>query len=270
MFSLGRKIDINYQSNRWLIIISAMIAGIMAFFQQNIVDGFLIAFAFFLCWALVREIDPQHEKTAFIAGFLFVATTFFIFDGIQFVLLFWLLLALRFISKICGKTPTIFDAIVLIMFSIYLTYDLKTPIIISLVTLMFIAAWYRYNKNYFFLLAGAVAVLTTIILSIIIPWHFSDFFCLTIENYNIMLILLIIFLLYLPFKMLARNKTYYDDLGGKLEYRWLQLTLVFMGLVFINLILFSNITYSTIMLLFANLSGVNLSAIYLMMKNSYD
>ncbi len=266
MFSLGRKVDINYPSNKWLIIITIIIALSMAFFYQSITNGLLIAFGFFLAWALTREIDPQNEKTAFLAGFIFIITTFFIFDGLQFALLFWLLLGLRFISKICGKTPSIFDVITLIMLSSYLTYNLETPIIISLTTLMFILAWFRYNKNYLFLLAGIITFLITILASVIISWQLSDLFNLIIENYNIIVMLSIILLLYFPIQMLTFNQTYQDDLGAALEYQWLQLSVVFLEISFISLILFVNLSFSTLLLLLVCLISVNLSTIYLIIK----
>ncbi len=265
MFSLGRSVDIKNSSNRWLVIISFLVASVMAFFLMNLIDGLLIAFGFFLCWALAREIDPKYENAAFVAAFIFLGSTFLINDGLQIALLLWLLLAIRFISKICGKIPTLFDVITVVGFSAYLGYAFLSPLFLLLSFLMLIFAWIRYGRAKLYISSAIVVLFLLVMISLIIPWQFSELFYLMMVDIKIFILWLIsiLILFYFQMQVLSWNKTYEDDLGGSLEYNWLQLALVFYGVALIGIILFVNISYSSLSLLLATIIGVNLHALYI-------
>lgn len=274
MFSLGRSVDINYPSNKWLVIISLLVATVMAVFMQNVLQGLLVAVGFFLCWALAREIDPAHNVSAFVAGFIFVISTLFIYDGLQIALLFWLLLATRLISKVCGKIPKTLDIITVVGISGYLTYSLSSPVFIMLSGIMLILAWIRYDRAVIFLRAAVGVILITAIVSIIIPWQISEIVLQIYTDENIFVVLSMVFtsmfLLQFQLRVLDWQEVYEDDLGGSVDYKSMKLALIFFGAAFIATLLFVDISYSSILVLFAALVGVNVHALYIFLRKRFS
>jgi len=140
MFTLVRKVDINYTTNR-LILILSLIVGIIGYFITGALSsGLSLAGGTFLTWALAREVDPKHEYSAFLSAALSLANLFY-FESMNLLAIFWILLLLRMVSEICGKKLTSLDFLIVFGFSVYLSISNENsiyliPFIIALSSLM--------------------------------------------------------------------------------------------------------------------------------------
>jgi hypothetical protein len=76
----------------------------------------------FLAWALCRELDPDHDMSAFVAAGLAVIGLFF-FGLANLGRLFWLLLAVRVVNRTTGLPATIVDSLAVIGLSGWLVYN---------------------------------------------------------------------------------------------------------------------------------------------------
>ena len=122
MFTLGRKVDFNYKTNK-IIVIAAAICGVIGWIATgNVRSGLTLGFSVFLTWALGRELDPNHDYSAFIALGLSLLN-FVYYENIQLLVIVWLLLLIRLVNGITGKSPTIFDVVSALGFTVFLSMD---------------------------------------------------------------------------------------------------------------------------------------------------
>ncbi|MBS3778052.1 MAG: hypothetical protein KGY50_02020 [Candidatus Thermoplasmatota archaeon] len=122
-FSLARTINITYTPNKILIFLLLLVLlGTIGWgfytgqnLFQSISSGILQLFFVFFCWAIGRELDPDHDYAAFFGiPLLFLPLT--MIQGNVFVLL-WFLISLRLINQTTGKKTTSTD----IIFFVFLT-----------------------------------------------------------------------------------------------------------------------------------------------------
>lgn len=115
---IARPLSFRYPTNRAIIIIVALIIVLGtpvklllgSSFLSSIVWAFGTGGALFFSWALTRELDPDHNASAFIAVTVTLAV-FFITDLPNLLALLWLLIVIRILNRITGIAPTIFDLI---------------------------------------------------------------------------------------------------------------------------------------------------------------
>ena len=126
--SIGRPMDMSYATNRLIMLIFAVVFGLITVFgyffrQMDFVPalgyGFGMAIGVFFAWAIARELDPDHDYSAFIgSGFALIAM--FIFYPPDFVGLIWLLLILRIINRSTGLPARITDSLLVSIIATYL------------------------------------------------------------------------------------------------------------------------------------------------------
>lgn len=253
-FSLARKVDVRYRSNLWLVIITVLVIAASWLLTGSALQGAGLGGGFFMCWALARELDPAHDLSAFVAGGIYLLAAS-IHDGLDLGALFWMLLLLRLISGICGKTPTNLDILSVLGLTVYLVYSRQNTLYLFLVTLALIFAWYRYEKDRRF---GAAAILSGV-LSL-----FGIFLWLpepgTLFMLNLPLVLLTVFsLLFLGTAHsveLRNDKRIEDDLGAPLKTRWIRLSQLFYSTAVLMLLLLEKLSNTTCFLLFAVMAGI--------------
>jgi len=253
-FTLARKVDVRYRSNLWLVIVTVMVIATAWLLTGSAVQGVGLGGGFFMCWALARETDPTHDISAFVAGGIYLLAAS-LYDGINLGVLFWLLLLLRLISGICGKTPTNLDLLSVLGLTIYLVYSRHNGLYLFLVTLALLFAYYRYGKDRRFgdaaLLAGVLSL-------------FGIFLLLPGPG--------IVFMLSLPLALLTvfslvalsvahslelkKDHNIEDDLGAPLETQWIRLSQLFYNTAVLMLLLLDQLTPTTCFLLFAVILGV--------------
>ena len=140
MFTLGRKIDIHYPTNRIIMIISIVVAAIGWIVTGEFLSGVSIGGGTFLTWALAREVDPKHEYSVFLCVIIQLLNLFY-YRNIQLLVIFWIILLMRLVSGITGKELTFLDIFSVLGMTIYLSTSNKNsiyllPFIIAMVILI--------------------------------------------------------------------------------------------------------------------------------------
>jgi hypothetical protein len=119
--ALGRPIDPNYPTNRAIVALTVvvMVAAIVVRLLMGTAWlasarwGIGAGLAVFLAWALARELDPDHDLSAFVgAGLMLVGI--FLFDLPALLMLFWLLVALRSVNRTSGLPVKMLDSLLLL------------------------------------------------------------------------------------------------------------------------------------------------------------
>ena len=116
--SIGRPVDFNYPTNRAIGILSIVVLVATTLLQLFAGKDLFVAWFWgvgagltvFLAWALGRELDPDHDLSAFAAAGLAVIGLF-VFGLANLGRLFWLLLAVRVVNRTTGLPATITDSL---------------------------------------------------------------------------------------------------------------------------------------------------------------
>ncbi len=114
--TLGRPIDPSVPTNLavLLLTLAALVAGLAVALVRNatvgaaLLEGLSWAGSLFLAWALARETDPDRSGSAFFAGAGGFAGAVLLGPP-GFLLLFWLLIGLRYINQSTGLPPGALD-----------------------------------------------------------------------------------------------------------------------------------------------------------------
>jgi len=128
--ALGRPLDPKYPPTLGisLLTLSVMAGGCIVHLLQtgtwskSILWGIGSGLYVFLAWALCREIDPDHDLSAFAAA-AFALITLFIWGFYGLGISFWLLLAIRIINRTTGLPATILDSSVLLGLGAWVTFQ---------------------------------------------------------------------------------------------------------------------------------------------------
>ena len=88
-------------------------------FTGTVLSGVYVGFGFFLTWALVRELDPNHEYSALLAA-AFSLLNLLYYENVQLLVVVWVLLLMRIINGITGKELTTFDIFSVLGLTTYL------------------------------------------------------------------------------------------------------------------------------------------------------
>lgn len=128
--SLGRPLDPAYTSNRGIAAFSALVlAGAVVIealrgrpILSALVFGFVTAITVFLAWALARELDPDHDVSAFLAaGFALVGVWVAYPPGL--LGLFLILLLFRIVNRSTGLPARPIDSAVVSLLATFLTWS---------------------------------------------------------------------------------------------------------------------------------------------------
>ena len=125
--SLARVVDPRYPTNFAILAISFLTAGALFFINfyhaedilGSIAAAVSIGASVFLTWAIGREIDPEHELSAF-AGLILVIPGFWILGAPDLVFVLTLLLLLRILNRTTGIQPKLLDLFTIIAFGSFL------------------------------------------------------------------------------------------------------------------------------------------------------
>jgi hypothetical protein len=116
--ALGRPIDPAYPTNRAILALSAVVMVVGALVQffgggewlESAAWGAGAGLTVFLAWALGRELDPDHELSAFVGAALVLPGLLF-FDLPSFLVVLWLLMALRTVNRTGGQPAKLLDTL---------------------------------------------------------------------------------------------------------------------------------------------------------------
>lgn len=122
--SLTRSIDLDYPTNRAIVIISLLfLSGIVGFqlflgidISAAFYSGLRAGVSVFIAWAFARELDPDNELSAFFAAFLGCAG--FLFFPAPFLLVLFLeLLLIRIVNRSTGMPSKTSDSLAVLLLS---------------------------------------------------------------------------------------------------------------------------------------------------------
>ncbi len=128
--SLTRSIDTGYFPNLLILILSAAVLLIISINRSlsgipvhySLLDAAAAAIAVFLCWALSREMDPDHDYTAILASLL-VAGYIYLNAVPNLLLILWLLLIFRILSRTSGNEVTLIDSLIVFIIGVWIILD---------------------------------------------------------------------------------------------------------------------------------------------------
>jgi hypothetical protein len=126
--ALARPIDLNYPTNKAIILLSLLVLAASTLvwlatgqgLPGSVWRGFITGLAVFLSWALARELDPEHDLSAFVtAGLSLIGLIFF--DDPEIFVLLWILLVTRVVNRSNGLPARLLDSLVLLALAGWLT-----------------------------------------------------------------------------------------------------------------------------------------------------
>jgi hypothetical protein len=128
--AIGRPLDPKYPPNlaiavtTCVIILGGFIVHLLqtGAWDKSILWGIGSGLYVFLAWALCREIDPDHDLSAFVAV-VFTLIALFIGGFYGQGILFWLLLAIRIVNRTTGLPATILDSTALLGLGSWVTFQ---------------------------------------------------------------------------------------------------------------------------------------------------
>jgi hypothetical protein len=143
--SLGRPLDPSYPTNRAVIVLIPILTALGVLTASIEGEPILVALilgarfglAGFVSWALTREIDPDHDGSAFLSMALGTLAVFLL-PGVNLLATFWLMALLRLLNRTSGAAARWLDTLVISGFSIWLagTYDWLAGLIAGLIMLL--------------------------------------------------------------------------------------------------------------------------------------
>ncbi len=126
---IARPVDPRYATNRAITVVTVAVIALETVRQivtgsgvlVGGLSGIVLGVAVFLAWALCRELDPDHDLSAFVAAALALAGTF-ILGPPGLMVLFWLLLTVRIVNRTTGLPATLLDSLGILALGLWLTY----------------------------------------------------------------------------------------------------------------------------------------------------
>jgi hypothetical protein len=216
--NLGRDIDPNYRTNLIIMILtplSAVVAFLIAViagmgFGDAAVRAFFTAGATFAAWAFSREIDPDHDWSAFVAvGLAWIGCYIYrapVFGAFSLVLLMY---ALRMTNRVIGAAPTMVDSGI-ILAAIAVTAFLNNWVVAWIGVAAFLLDGLMVNKVKRHLAFAGIAALITLVRPFILP--LPDMYTLSNENLIAVVVISLAFFLTIAATRKLKSKT---DSGNK-------------------------------------------------------
>lgn len=181
-FTLARLLDLNYRTNKILVVLLLLVFLITFSWQmysgksfvQSVLPSILQMVFVFFCWAVGRELDPFHEYAAFFGiPLLFLPLAFG--QGTVFLLL-WLLLGLRLINQTTGKQATNTDVVVFVLLTMISALISSAILIIPLAILIILLSSFLPKKQLGLSVLVFPLIPSFVLLLLITPdaWSFLD------------------------------------------------------------------------------------------------
>lgn len=253
MFTLGRKIDIHYNTNRLILIIAALVSILAGFISKDFITGLKIGGSVFLSWALSRELDPKREYAAFLAV-VFSLIILFVDFKVDLMAVFFILLILRFVSNITGKPSTILDILSLFILGAFLSFNLKNDVYIFMfiLSLIFKDDFKENKKLYtiFFILS------TSIYLYVSALFISSNSFTLSFSMSKLDIFQIFTIIGYFLFIVFDKDKSSKNDKGKKVDSKKIFSGQILFGIFLALLFLFTDITIGNKIIYLSSTLGV--------------
>lgn len=258
MFTLGRKIDIHYKTNKVILVFALIITALGYLVTVDIKSSLYIGASIFMSWALTREIDPKHEYSAFAAASLSVINLFY-FRKIEILSFFWILLTIRLINGITGKKITNLDIFLVFILTTFLTISNKNgvyfiPFMIS--TILLIKEKIKFRANWVFtVLALIIFIAESFFLEYYYIKNLQNITAFTAASIMVPII-------YIFIKKLININGVLDDKGGQANKKRVRNSQTFYGITILILVLFSEISVNTVITYLSVIIGIILYSVF--------
>lgn len=254
MFTLGRKIDFTYKTNKIIVIIAMIMAAIGWIVVGKISAGLYIGAGVFLTWALSREVDPKHEYSAFLAAGFSVLNLFY-YENIQLLVIFWIILLMRLVNGITGKELTAFDIFSVLGLTIYLSFNMKNSIYLIIFILAMGFIMLAKEKTRTALIASAIGLGFFIIESFFMKYSYVN----AIDYSDIINIFTLasLFISFIAWYFLSRDEIE-DDVGNRVKRSKIISGQVIYSVSLILLFFFGNISINNLIIYLSVIVGVSL------------
>lgn len=168
--AVGRLVDPRYPSNLAIAILTVLttvgatacrwVAG------STLVDGALwgigAGLAIFLAWAVARELDPDHDLSAFVAAALAILALAAL--GLPPLLpLFWVLLTMRIVNRTVGLPARPLDSLAVLSLGLWLAWQASWIYGLMTATALFLDSWLAPRLARHRVLAAIVLVATGVL-----------------------------------------------------------------------------------------------------------
>lgn len=252
MFTLGRKIDFHYATNRVIAIISICVAAIGWMMRGDILSGIYIGGGAFATWALATEVDPKHQYSAFLCVIISLLNLFY-YETIQLLVIVWILLLMRIVNGCTGKKLTAFDIFSVLGMTIYLSINNDNSIyLIPFIVAMGFTVNFK-EKRGAALIAGGIGAAAFIIES-----FFMKYLSLNRIDYSEavnIFITSIILISFIFWKFLLKDETR-DDLGNIVNrYKMLSGQIIYSLVVFL-MYFFGDISVNNLIIYLSVIIGI--------------
>jgi len=126
--TVGRPIDLSYPTNRAIALLALLVVVGGALLQRlsgtpwlrTVLWGAQAGLSVFLAWVLCRELDPDHDLSAFVAADLAVGGLL-LWELPHLTVLPWLILIMRIINRTMGLPAGILDSLAVLGLGIWLS-----------------------------------------------------------------------------------------------------------------------------------------------------
>jgi len=168
--AIGRPVDPRYPTNLAIAIVTLLVTVAGAAWRwlegAALLDGAAwgigAGLAVFLAWALARELDPDHDMSAFVgAGLVLVALPFL---GLpQLLPLFWMMLAVRIVNRTVGLPARPLDSLAVLGLGLWLTWQEGWIYGLATSAALFLDGWLEPRLRRHLLLSGVLLAATVVL-----------------------------------------------------------------------------------------------------------
>ena len=254
MFTLGRKIDFNYKTNKIIVIVSILVAVIGWILTKKVLSGLNIGIGVFLTWALSRELDPKHDYSAFIAaGFSFINLLYY--ENIQLLVIFWIILLMRIVNGITGKALTTFDIISVLGLTIYLSLNNKNSVYLIIFTLAMVFILRTIKNRNLILISGGISLVFFIVESFLMKYlSFNN------TNYSSLITIFTILILCISFILFwfLSKEEIKDDIGNIVKRSKILGSQILFSMVVLLLFFFGDININNLIIYLSVILGITI------------
>ncbi|MEG0267194.1 MAG: hypothetical protein RR439_01635 [Carnobacterium sp.] len=252
IFTLGRKIDFSYKTNKIIAVLSLLVVATGWVLTGKLLDGVYIGVGVFLTWALSRELDPKQEYSAFLAV-AFSLLNLFYYENIQLLVIFWILLLMRIVNGMTGKELTIVDIFLVLGLTIYLSLNTENSIYL-LVFILAMALIIKASEK-----KKAVVIASGISLGFFIGESFFMHY-LSLNNRNVLnpislVAIMIVCLSFIFFWFLPKDKVE-DDRGNNAEIARIAAGQLLFSAAVILLFFFDDVSMNNLVIYLSVILGV--------------
>jgi len=130
--ALARPMDVSYRTNLIIIILTpvlGIIAGLLTLLTGGdlglaINNGFWIGATTFISWVIAREVDPEHDYSAFLAVlFAVVASALLGVPSLELFLIAFTIPLTRMINRVVGVSISDVESIIVLFFTVFIAFQ---------------------------------------------------------------------------------------------------------------------------------------------------